>query len=804
MRSKRLEVRGTRLVAVILTLLTMSFMGCRQEDDVTVIQSQREWVKKTVVVVAPQSKNASVKARLERTADWFLTNFHDAQLHDTLAIDMQIEWHDEDNEDLSLLSREVSEREDIIGVIGPFSNEHVEIFVPACQSNQTPLIAPTATSEEIIRRYAVASAGSTTNKKPFLWSLTESDVSFTETLIGGYDEMFRYDDSHIAYLAAFFSPDNTYGKTFFDWAPFFAQESEVELVCNRQYRSDDELQSKMEEYLDGVLGEEYNTVISSFCVVESMKQMYDVSRTRRKSVINNPQYHFFFDTDDPDDPSLDSWFLIYSLFVDIYFAYNDLYVEALDGLGERGVAMLQGCKGFSPYADPTTGFEFSYEKKFNAKPTFAECKFYDALMIMGFAACYEEHFTKTQDGMSLAARHAAFNNAIVAITTPEDGTLGGAAWNATPMEIYLSELENGHRLQFRGASGDIGFDKDTYTASTHTTYLKWQIVNGEFEHLYYYGKGGSGRLNDAHASWQYLYDSTKAEENFRRQATSGVDISYPETQGQYAVLVQGSEGMANYRHQSGVLSMYQLLKRGGFDDEHIILVMDASLASSTDNNEPGIIRSSKDGENLLEGVVVDYDNADLSPEGIADILKGRRSERLPVVVSGDECTNVLLYWGGHGRSVQHGGSDEFIWRDNPPGKGFTADLMRQTVESMSEVKAFRKLLIIAEACYSENVIKPVEGTTGVMAISGASGEEQSWAENWNPDLGKYGTWMSDRFTMNTVNFLTSNPSATYRDLYLYCTRHTIGSHVRILNSSHFDNLYVTGPKEFIMKSGLSE
>ena len=59
--------------------------------------------------------------------------------------------------------------------------------------------------------------------------------------------------------------------------------------------------------------------------------------------------------------------------------------------------------------------------------------------------------------------------------------------------------------------------------------------------------------------------------------------------------------------------------------------------------------------------------------------------------------------------------------------------------------------------------------------------------------------MSDRFTMNLVNFLTSMPSAIYRDLYLYCTRHTIGSHVRILNSAHFDNLYVTGPKEFIMK-----
>lgn len=779
--------------------LVSVLISCDKEDDVTVLQPQREWVKKTVVVVAPLGKNASVKARLERTADWFLANFHDAQLHDTLAIDMQLEWHDEDTEDLRLLSLEVSQREDIIGVVGPFSSEHIEVFAPACQSNQTPLIAPSATSEEIIRRYAVASAGSTTNKKPFLWSLTESDVSFTETLIGGCNDMFKYDDSFEANLAAFFSPDNAYGKTFFDWAPFFAQESEVELVCNRQYRSDDELRSQIEEYLDGVLGKGDNSLVSSFCVVESMKQMYDVSRTQRKSVINNPQFHFLFDTDDPDDPSLDSSFLFYSLFAEIYFAYSDLYVEDLDGLGERGAGMLQGCGGFSPYADPTTGFENSYEKKFGAKPTLAECKFYDALMLMGFAACYEEHFTKTRDDMALTARHASFNNAIVAVTSPEDGMLSGAAWNVTSMDIYLSELEKGRRLQFRGASGDIGFDKDTYTASTHTTYVQWQIVNGEFEHLYYYGKGGSGRLNDSHASWQYLYDSTQAEEAFRRQASNGVAISYPDIENQYAVLVQGSDGMANYRHQSGVLSMYQLLKRGGFDDNHIILVMDASLASSADNNDPGAIRSCKDGENLLEGVVVDYDNADLSPEDIADILRGRSSDRLPVVVSGNECTNVLLYWAGHGRSVQHGGSDEFIWRENPAGKGFTAGLMKQTVEGMSGEKSFRKLLVIAETCYSENIIKPVEGTTGVLAISGASGEEQSWAENWNPDLGQYGTWMSDRFTMNLVNFLTSKPSATYRDLYLYCTRHTIGSHVRILNSAHFDNLYVTGPKEFIMK-----
>ena len=780
---------------ILITVLT----ACHQEGDTIEIQPQRTWVKRNVVVVAPLGGNASTKARLERTAEWFLANYHDAQLHDTLAIDLQIEWHDEDTEDLNLLSREVSDRKDIIGVIGPFSNEHLEIFAPACQSNQTPLIAPTATSEDIIRRYAVASAGSNVNTMPFLWSLTESDVSFTEILMGGYSELFKYDDHLVKYLAAFFSPDNTYGKTFFDWAPFFAKEDEVELVVNNQYNSGDELQKQMADYMDMVIGKDANTMEASFCVIENMKQMYDVARIRRINLLNNPAVNILFDTDDPDDPSLDDKWRLFSILSNIYFAYADLGGEEMDELGERGAAMLQGTVGFSPYADPTTGFEFSYEKKFHAKPTFAECKFYDALMIMGFAAAYEAHHMEMPDNASLDARHATFNKAIIAITTPDGNHLSGAAWNTTSMDIYLSELEQGHLLKFRGASGDIGFDKDSYTASTHTIYVQWQILNGKFIHLNYFGSGANGRVNDSHASWKYMYDNQIISEAFKKQASDGVFISYPDLEEQYAVLVQGSEGMNNYRHQSDVLSMYQMLKRGGFDDDHIILVIDKNLANSSWNSDPGAIRSHKDGDNLLEGVVVDYDNATLTPEDIAHLLQGKSNERLPVVVPSNSCTNVLLYWAGHGRSAQHGGCNEFVWRDETAGKGFTADMMKKTVENMRSESAFRKLLIIAEACYSENIIKSIEGIEGVLAFSGASGDEQSWAENWNSDLGQFGTWMSDRFTQNVVNILSSKPSANYRDLFIYCTQHTIGSHVRIVNSAYFDNLYITGPKEFIIK-----
>ena len=44
------------------------------------------------------------------------------------------------------------------------------------------------------------------------------------------------------------------------------------------------------------------------------------------------------------------------------------------------------------------------------------------------------------------------------------------------------------------------------------------------------------------------------------------------------------------------------------------------------------------------------------------------------------------------------------------------------------------------------------------------------------------------------------PDGTYRDLYLYCALHTLGSHVGIYNNVNFGNLYTTGPKDFFVKT----
>ena len=811
LRGKKQEVRGKRLdwlamlCAAFFILHSSLFTSCRQEDDRTEIIPARHWVEKTVAVVAPIG-DAATKARLERTAGWFLQNFREAQMHDTLAIDLRIEWHDELSEDLTALSERLAGDSTVIAVIGPFSNEGVAQFAPACMKTQKPLIAPTATSEDIIRRYAVTTSGLQTNQSSFLWSLTEADVNFTGLLMSGFATESKYyeyqykdileDDELTAATCGVFTPDDAYGMTFNYWAPFYAQEVGITLQRNQQFGSSASLLSLLGEYRP-VMRESPFVRSAIFCAVETAQQMYDVVRDNRKAMLDDPQLADMLPSTDPDDPANDQFWQLFNATYQTYFAFSGLSEDALTALGPRGTKILQGTEGFSPYADPGTGFELSYKTRFSQLPTFAECKFYDALMLAAFAACYVEH-RRPVVGDSVAAD---LNQAIIAITSGSAAApMGGSAWDATAMEIYLSALERGQLLHFIGASGEIAFDRDTYTAATTTTYVRWQIIDDQIVHRQYFGTTG-GRTTDANAAWLYLYNEQQASADFMQQASGGTDhhFAYPAMTDQYAVLVQGSEGYINYRHQADVLSVYQALRRGGFPDDHIILIIDRDMSSSHANPQPGTVRTSPDGPDLLGGTTVgsgfaaaeiDYDSRDLTARDIANILKGNQTSTTPVVLPQGEGHNVLFYWSGHGSSRANGGADEFVWRKDYAGEGFTASLLRETVSQMH----FRKLCIAAEPCYGECVIRAIEGTPGVIAMSGANAAEQSWADHWS-DAAR--VWMCDRFTLNLVTCLTDNPDTSFRDLFLYCAQHTLGSHARIVNADHFGNLYTTGPAEFI-------
>ena len=777
MRSKMVDGRCmTWLCAIALFTIRCSlFTSCKTEDDTIVYKDSRRWVKKTVAVVAPLN-DPIMKTRLERTAEWMLQNLHNAQLHDTLCIDLKLEWYDEYGNNMKSLGEQLANRDDLLAVIGPFDSDNVEQLAPYCQQTKKPLILPTATSETVIRRFAITSTGE--GQQPFLWSLTETDVSLSElfmtyyanylTIVGG-----KTMSGTGATQAALYAPAGTYGQTFVEWAPFQANELGIGFKVCEQYADTTSFYQSLREYYNDIGSEVGASMdIAQFLVVQDVKQVYDISCIRCRWWGIEPE-----DYNEGVAPLIIIW-------SPVFYVLPNITDEAIANLGPRGSIMTDEYQGFSPYADPMTGFEMSYEARYNTKPTFAECKFYDALLLAAFASSYMEHHTNVDN----------LNNAIIDICTT-DNLLSGHAWSEAGMELYLSALEQGELLGFKGASGPVQFDSQCYTAALNTTYVNWYFNEGKIYHRGYYSSSGNAQTGQTLASWNYLVkDAEKKFDN--NYSKTIVPMTYPDLTSQYAVLVQGSNGWSNYRHEADVLSIYQMLKANGYDDDHIILVSADDCADASENIDKGAVRTDPNGKNLRQGAVIDYKNADLTPQDICNILKGVKTDKTPVVLPADAGQNVLFFWSGHGRSQAVNGANEMAWRDLSAGQGMTADLLAETLQSMADAHQFRQMLVCLEPCYSANMGQALEGIPGVLAICSAGPYEQSFADSWSNELG---VWMCDRFSRNLIGHATEYPNGTYRDLYLYCAQHTLGSHVGIYNYTNFGNLYTTGPKDFFVK-----
>ena len=442
--------------------------------------------------------------------------------------------------------------------------------------------------------------------------------------------------------AIVFAVDNSYGKTFSDWAPFFAQDYGIEMLENQTFTTSNDIYTHLHDMSDeSEVGDAFDMASASFIAVEDTKMLYDIARVRRKLIVD---YYGtpMFASDDPFAVENDAYWQLFNSIYRTYFAFSGLIEESLAALGPDGRKMLQGYQGFSPYADPTTGFELSYQTRFGVMPTFAECKFYDALMLAGFAACYVEH----NEELRMKNEESSFNNAIVTITSTDNAPMGGSAWNVTPMQVYLSATEGGQLYRFSGASGDISFDRDTYTAATTTTYVHWQIMDGEILHRSYFGSKGGARTTDASAAWLYLYNEKRASDDFMQQAGEGTDqhFAYPALTGQYAVLVQGSNGFDNYRHQADVLSIYQSLRRGGYPDDHMF-ENEKVVQEGGANATSGIFSSLASGLSAIGGIAANQISTQAS---YAFLMANGGSAGAGGVI------NPIKMWGGYACSIASG------------------------------------------------------------------------------------------------------------------------------------------------------
>ncbi|CAJ0957131.1 unnamed protein product, partial [Mesorhabditis belari] len=212
----------------------------------------------------------------------------------------------------------------------------------------------------------------------------------------------------------------------------------------------------------------------------------------------------------------------------------------------------------------------------------------------------------------------------------------------------------------------------------------------------------------------------------------------------WAVLVAGSSGYINYRHQSDVSASYQLLIERGVPRDQILVLMYDDAANHTNNPYPGKLFNWPNGPNVYEGVRVDYRTKEVTWEnfkavmlGEANRLNGKGSGR---VLKSDSTKHLFFYFTDHGAyQLLQFPNDELV----------TSEEMKNLLEEMMEKEIFQSAVVFIEACESASMIEDWKTFQKVFVATASASDQPSFAAFC--DDPKFLTCLADEFSYNWMS-----------------------------------------------------
>ncbi len=671
------------------------------------------------------------KEQYEEALEWASENISSATSASARQVAVEYEWYDEDSEDMAALAASLSGRSDLNAVIGPYSSAKTQVFASSIRSSLLPVFTM-STSESVIRENIPSS-----DDEIFLWALQEADISQCELLL---TLALRYGAQRVSLLVKDSDP---YGQTFLDWFGFQSSELGLENDLIEIYTVDN-----LEDCLRTCLQSENTDALIA------VPSSFDEARLIVETEISCRE-------ENPDCP------LIY---------YSDITMNP--AVFNSGAVSGSTAQGVSVIASPESGFEVAFKIHSGLDLLNIESQIYDAAMITAMAAfdmeLRSEEGSDYYDANNLISRNRAMNRAILRVVDGRDDMGGAMTWQKDDMSQTFKAIENASYPDISGASGELDFDEQIHTNVLHSAYCHWQYYNGNFLRINYMTSDGSRRTESTLGCWNW---ATTGGQSFDSEGKSTYP-SYSTLESHKAVLIGASYAWSSYRHQADALHMYRILKDFGFTDDDIILVMEDNLAYHEQNPLPGDIHTSVGGENLYgDDIETDYKLTSLDTETLAEIL----TEEL----DSDTCTNVFLYWCGHGKQ------DYLYLGDNLLG----ADEFCNILQTMYSNGKYRKLLCMIEACYAGSMAQVCEGIPGLLLFTATTPYETSKADNYDSSLSVY---LTDRFSRSLREAITESPSQNLVSLYYTLYNHTPASHVTVYNADYFGSLYSTDISEFIL------
>ena len=401
---------------------------------------------------------------------------------------------------------------------------------------------------------------------------------------------------------------------------------------------------------------------------------------------------------------------------------------------------------------PGEGFDVAWKSRCGTLLPGGYAQLYDCFYLVALAAAVVE-----------SGDAASVREALVKLTSGDKASTPIYPWTASGMRDAFRAAREGDYGRITGVSGPLEFESQTHICQLGTTYSTWTYIDGK-----YVETGRFSRSFIGGDLWNWT--NTQIEDMYDEQAA---DLPYPALEDHYAVVIATSTGRNNYRHQADALAQYQMLKGFGYNDDHIILILEDDLGSDV-HVTPG-------GENLRTGAVIDYKTSRVTPEDLRNIFSGTHTERTPAVVQGGPGTNVFLFWSGHGAR-----DEVLMWAD---GK-LEAETFRGILEGAEG--NYRKLLAVMETCYSGSVGTYCEGLPGVLLLCATRSGETSHA-----DVLEDGIYLSNRFTRVFRSEVEANPAISLHDIYYQLATHTTASHAGLYNDACYGNVYRNTLEEFL-------
>ncbi|XP_062074079.1 vacuolar-processing enzyme [Humulus lupulus] len=210
-----------------------------------------------------------------------------------------------------------------------------------------------------------------------------------------------------------------------------------------------------------------------------------------------------------------------------------------------------------------------------------------------------------------------------------------------------------------------------------------------------------------------------------RMPTEKVDEAEEDSEGEtgtrWAILVAGSSGYGNYRHQADVCHAYQLLRKGGLKEENIVVFMYDDIAKSKLNPRPGVIINHPQGEDVYAGVPKDYTGHYVTTENLYAVLLGDKKAvkgGSGKVIDSKPNDRIFIYYSDHG-------GPGVLGMPNMPFL-YAMDFI-EVLKKKHAAGTYREMVIYVEACESGSIFEGImPKDMNIYVTTASNAQENSW------------------------------------------------------------------------------